>query len=406
MTARVDVAIVGAGILGLATARALLRERPGTSLALLEKEDGVARHQSGRNSGVLHAGIYYAPGSHKARLCRAGRAELLGFCAAEGIPVDACGKLVVATDEGEVPRLEALEARARANGVLVRRVDAAARRELEPHAGGVAALHVPETAVLDFGLVCARLAARLAEAGAQILLGHRVSALRRVQGGTLVESSAGALEARLVVGCAGLHSDRVARLDGGRPPVSIVPFRGEYHELVPARRHLCRGLIYPVPDPRLPFLGPHLTRRGDGRVECGPNAVLALAREGYRRRDVRVADMLETLGQRAFWRLGARHWRSGAGELWRSLSRRAFARALRRLVPELAAADLVPSRSGVRAQALGADGTLVDDFLFEEHAGGLHVLHAPSPAASASLAIGAEVARALVRRLPPRASME
>lgn len=396
---RCDLLIVGGGLVGLATAWRFLERHPGRRLVLLEKEDGLVRHQSGHNSGVLHTGIYYRPGSLKAELCREGRERMLAFCRDAGIPRELSGKVIVATEEAELPALERLRERAAANGVPCERVGAAGLRDLEPHARGVAALHVPGAGVLDYRRVGAELAERVRAAGGAIHVGTRVTGLAPRPEGIAVESTAGTFEAARMVGCAGLHSDRLAALGGRRPAARIVPFRGEYYELSEGARHLCRSLIYPLPDPRFPFLGVHFTRGIDGAVECGPNAVLATAREGYRRRDVDLRDLAESVLWTGFARLAAKHWRMGLGELWRSLSRAAFARALQRLVPEVRAEDLRPAGAGVRAQAVAPDGSPVDDFLIEEDGDALHVLNAPSPAATASLAIGERLARQAAERL-------
>lgn len=357
------IAVVGGGIVGLATAHALRDLRP----VVFEKERGVARHQTGHNSGVIHSGIYYKPGSFKARLSVEGARLMKSFCSQNGIPHEICGKVIVAVEEAELPRLEELLRRARANGVVAERLDEAGLRDVEPHARGIAALRVPGTGIVDYGAV----ARKLAE-GVDVRLGVRVDSVR-------------SLGARLVVNCAGLHSDRLAR-----SRLKIVPFRGEYYDL--RRTDLVRGLIYPVPDPAFPFLGVHFTRRVGGGVEAGPNAVLALKREGYRWRDVSIRDALETLAYPGFRRLARRHWRMGLMEVWRSIRKPAFVRALQRLVPAVRAEDLEPAGAGVRAQALDPDGTLVDDFRIEERPGEIHVLNAPSPAATASLAIGKLIA--------------
>jgi (S)-2-hydroxyglutarate dehydrogenase len=399
VAAQIDVLVVGGGILGLATSHCLLARRPGTSIVVLEKEPAIARHQTGRNSGVLHSGIYYTPGSLKATNCRVGKSAMERFCAEEAIPYEICGKVIVAVTEAERPRLEALLERGRANGVRCERIVRERLRELEPHAAGVEALHVPETGIVDYRLVCERLAARIADRGGHVVTGAQADAFSQVGNRTIVSTSAGEYDARIVVNCAGLQSDRVTRLAGGRPPARIVPFRGEYFELVPQKRHLCRNLIYPVPDPAFPFLGVHFTRRIGGGVECGPNAVLALAREGYTKGTVNLRDMWETLTYGGFLRLARRHWRTGAGEVWRSISKRAFTHALRRLLPEIAESDLEPAPSGVRAQAVAPDGSMVDDFLIVEDERAVHVNNAPSPAATASLEIGRVVTERVMARL-------
>ena len=392
---QLDLVVVGGGIVGLAAARALLEARPGASLALLEKEPGLAAHQSGRNSGVIHTGLYYRPGSLKARLCRAGRAALIDYCEARGIAHAVTGKVVVATHAEELTRLDALAERAAANGVEARRIEPQELAELEPHAAGLAALHVPAAGVVDYPAVCAALAVDLEASGARLVLGARVQGLRHESGAVVVESSAGEFRARELVNCAGLHSDRVARLAGAELDARIVPFRGEYWELTPEAQHLCRALVYPLPDPGFPFLGVHFTRGHDGVVECGPNAVLALAREGYRWRDLSPRDLAETLAWPGTRRLFARHARMGAGELWRSVSKRALVRALQRLIPAVQPEHLVRSPAGVRAQAIARDGSPLDDFVLERRGACLHVLNAPSPAATSALAIAEELAARL-----------
>ncbi len=388
----IDVAVIGGGVLGLATAHELARRFTGLSIALFEKERELALHQTGRNSGVIHSGLYYKPGSLKASTCRRGKRLLEEFCAAESVAHERCGKVVVAVEERELPMLARIEERARANGVACERIGTERLRELEPHARGAGALHVPETGIVDYAGVCAALARRIRAADGELHLGARVE--RLAAGAGRVEVAAGDVElsARCVVNCAGLHSDRLVTLAGGRREARIVPFRGEYFELVASARDLCRNLIYPVPDPAFPFLGVHFTRMVLGGVECGPNAVLALAREGYRKTSFVAADAWDALSYSGFWRLAARHWRAGCGELVRSLSKRAFVRALQRLLPEIQENELVPAPAGVRAQALARDGALVDDFLIQRQGPLIHVLNAPSPAATASLAIGEALA--------------
>jgi (S)-2-hydroxyglutarate dehydrogenase len=384
------ILVIGGGIIGLAVADRLSRRR-GTRVVVCEKEDRWATHQSGRNSGVIHSGLYYPPGSHKALMCRRGAESMIAFAKDNGVDFRVCGKLVVATDQAELPRLAALRDRGLANGLAVREIGPGEAREFEPHLSCLRALHVPSTGIIDFGAVCAALVRRLESAGAEFRLGTTVEGFRRYQMATVVETSGGEIEADVVVNCAGLYSDRVARLAGIRPTARIVPFRGEYYELRPAARELVHGLIYPVPDPAFPFLGVHLTRGIDGSVHAGPNAVLALAREGYRWRTVRARDLAETLRFRGFWRLAARHYRPGVEEMFRSISRRRFAESLRRLVPEISDDDLVAAAPGVRAQAITPDGRLVDDFLVEHDARTVHVLNAPSPAATSALEIAEHV---------------
>jgi L-2-hydroxyglutarate oxidase len=388
-----DTVVVGGGIVGLATSLAVLARRPGTSLVVLEKEDRLAAHQTGRNSGVIHAGLYYKPGSLKARTCALGRGLLERFCEEHGVPFERCGKVVVATQAAEVPRLEELERRGRANGLAgVRRIAVEELHEREPHAAGVEALFVPETGIVDYSLVAQAFASEIARRGGEVVRGARVTGVLPSGDRIAVVSTAGDFEARALVACAGLASDRVARMAGLAIDVAIVPFRGEYWMLAPERAGLVKSLLYPVPDPAFPFLGVHFTRRIGGGVEAGPNAVLALAREGYRRASFDARDAWDVARWPGFWRMAGRHWRSGLAEQARSLSRRAFARACAALVPEIVPEDLVPGGAGVRAQAVARDGALVDDFAIAEGHRMIHVLNAPSPAATASLAIGEEIA--------------
>lgn len=385
-----DVLVIGGGIVGLSTAYAITRAAPGTRVTVLEKEPGPARHQTGRNSGVIHSGIYYRPGSLKARYAVRGAAEMVKFCAEYGIAHAVTGKLIVATERQELPRLHALVQRGRENGIPVRELGVAQIAEYEPEVRGLAAIHVGTTGVCDFVGV----ARQLAEAsGAEIRYGAEVERVdRRAELGVAVRTTRGdVVRGRVLVNCAGLYCDEVARMTGDEPEVRIVPFRGEYYSL--ARPELVRGLVYPVPDPAFPFLGVHLTRGIDGDVHIGPNAVPALAREGYGWGVVRPSEVGATVAWPGVWRMARRHWRYGAGELRRSVSRGAFAEAVRRLLPAVTLDDLVPAAAGVRAQAVLRDGALVDDFLIREGARAVHVLNAPSPAATASLPIGREVAR-------------
>jgi L-2-hydroxyglutarate oxidase len=395
----VDVVVVGAGIVGLATAAALtsLPNRP--SVLVIDKEGALAAHQTGRNSGVIHSGIYYKPGSLKAETAAKGRIALERFCTEHRVEFERCGKVVVAASTAELGRLDALEQRARANGLHVERVGRERMLELEPHVGGVAGLRVPETGIVDFRAVCRALGAIVVGAGGTILLRTHLLDIEERAGGVRIETSAGDVEASTAVNCAGLQSDRVARKHADDDGVRIVPFRGEYFALRPDRAHLVRNLVYPVPDPAFPFLGAHFTRMIHGGVHAGPNAVLALSREGYRWRDVDPADVAELVANPALRRLAREHWRTGAGEVRRSLSKRAFVRALRRLVPEIEEDDLVRAPSGVRAQALDADGALADDFRLRETARIVDVVNAPSPAATASLEIGRRVAALVAQRL-------
>ena len=374
-------AVIGAGIIGLATAREMRLH--GHEVVVLEKEAEVAQHQTSHNSGVVHAGIYYPPGSLKARLCTRGRALLKEYCDEHAIPYIECGKVVVAADESQVPALRELEARATANAVpSLRWLDRAELKEIEPHAGGVAALHSPRTAIVDFAQVARTMAADL-----DVRLGFEVTGFRQSAGGVSIEGTDGEVRADKVVVCAGLQSDRVARLAGDTDGPAIVAFRGEYWQLVPDRRHLVRGLIYPVPDPAYPFLGVHFTTRVDGSVDVGPNAVLAFAREGYRRRDVSLADLARVVAYPGFRSMARRHWRAGLAEMRGSFSKRAYAAAARSLVPELRVEDLLPGPAGVRAQAVDPDGSLVDDFRLGVAGPVVTVRNAPSPAATSSLAI-------------------
>ncbi|MFF3715637.1 L-2-hydroxyglutarate oxidase [Streptomyces prasinus] len=385
-----DVLVIGGGIVGLSTAYAITRAAPGTRVTVLEKEAGPARHQTGRNSGVVHSGIYYRPGSLKARYAVRGAAEMVKFCAEYGIPHAVTGKLIVATRRDELPRLHALAQRGRENGLTVRELGAAQITAYEPEVEGLAALRVGATGICDYAAVARRLAA---SSGAEIRYGARVTRVdRRPDLGVAALTAAGdVVRGRVLVNCAGLYCDEIARLTGDDPGMRIVPFRGEYYEL--ARPELIRGLVYPVPDPAFPFLGVHLTRGVDAGVHVGPNAVPALAREGYDWRTVRPRELAAALAWPGSRHLARRHWRHGTGELHRSLSRRAFTEAVRRLVPAVREADLIPAPAGVRAQAVLRDGTLADDFLIREAPRAVHVLNAPSPAATASLPIGREVAR-------------
>jgi L-2-hydroxyglutarate oxidase LhgO len=387
-----SVGIIGGGIVGLAIGRQLARQRPGLRVTVLEKEDRVGAHQTGHNSGVVHAGIYYRPGSLKAELCGRGRLLLRDYCDERGLPYDACGKLVVAVDAAELGRLDALERTARQNGVPgLLRVDAAGIAEIEPHAAGLAALHSPATAITDFVAVAEALADDIREAGGEVLLGTPATGVRRADGGLAVTTPQGVRRFDRLVVCAGLQADRVAGwVDSSEGP-RVVPFRGEYLSVVPEKRDLVRGLVYPVPDPRYPFLGVHFTRTVRGELEVGPNAVLALAREGYGRTDLRWSDLRDVVTWPGFWRMAGAHWRTGIREVRGSVSLRSYLSDARRYVPALGLSDVVRGRCGIRAQAVDRDGSLVDDFRISQAHGVTSVRNAPSPAATSSLAIAEHV---------------
>ena len=387
-----DTIVIGGGIVGLATAWAILERRPGVRIAVVEKEDDWARHQTGRNSGVIHSGIYYKPGSLKAKMCREGNRRLMEFCDDHGIRYEACGKVIVATSESELPRLESLYERGIANGLAVKRLSVPEVKEIEPHISCLAGIHVPSTGIVDFAAVCRKLANLIAAEGGELCLRTKVVGFRANGNNAVLETTKGTLSARRVINCAGLHSDRVARLSGAEPGARIVPFRGEYYELKPARRMLVRNLIYPVPDPQFPFLGVHFTRMIDGSIHAGPNAVLSLKREGYSRASFELRDFLDTMTYAGFWRLAAKHAKSGLEEIHRSFSKKAFVHSLQKLIPEIIEEDLIPGAAGVRAQALRPDGGLVDDFLIVNGPSAIHVCNAPSPAATASLEIGRVIA--------------
>lgn len=394
-----DLAVIGGGLIGLATARAYLLHRPGARVAVLEKEALLARHQSGRNSGVVHAGLYYPDGSLKAKLCRQGRAALLRFADEHAIPYDVTGKLVVALDADELPRLTELGRRGQANGLEgLRELDAAELREVEPHVAGIRALHVPETAVIDFRLVAKAVADEIERAGGDVLLGRKVTGIEERGRRHIVRTcDGGEVDAAVVISCAGLQADRVAALTGSSlRDYRIAPFRGGFYTLAPEARPLVKGLIYPVPDPSFPFLGVHFTRRIDGEVWAGPNAVPALAREGYKRTSVNLRDTRDLLGYRGMWRLALEYSRTGAGEIWRDAVKPAAVRRMRRYLPELEGRHVLHGPAGMRAQVVTKEGSLVDDFLIEQDGTAVHVVNAPSPAATASLAIGEWIVRGIV----------
>ena len=383
-----NIIIVGGGIVGLATAYQLSERYPDRSVLVLEKEPAVGQHQTGHNSGVLHSGIYYKPGSLKAQNGRSGKEAMERFCEREGIPYDICGKVIVAVTDDEVPQLESIFERGQANGVRCEMIGPERLRELEPHAAGVRAIHVPEAGIANFRRVTERLAELVSAGSGQVMCGARVTRISHRDEGLIVHSTQGEFAADYLVNCGGLQCDRITRMTGQRPRSKIVPFRGEYFELKPEFEHFCRNLIYPVPNPAFPFLGVHFTRMIDGGIECGPNAVLALAREGYRKTDINVRDLAESLTYGGFLKLAAKYWRVGAGEMWRSLSKAAFVKALQRLMPEIRGEHLTPARAGVRAQAIAPDGSMVDDFCILESERVVNVENAPSPAATSSLNVG------------------
>jgi len=397
MASHYDLTIIGGGILGLATAMKVLARHPRTRLLILEKEAGLARHQTGHNSGVIHSGLYYRPGSAKARNCVSGRKELIAFCEEHNIPFEICGKVVVALSDSEIPRLEELHKRSAANGLQGVEVIGPERlREIEPHATGVKGLFVPETGIVDYIKVSEAYANKVRNNGGDIRLSHQVLGILRRDNEIVLQTSQGDYRTSHLINCCGLQSDLVAKLAGaersaGEEEHKIIPFRGEYYKIAPEKQYLVRNLIYPVPDPTFPFLGVHFTRMARGGVEAGPNAVFAYAREGYRHTDINLRDLMGTVTFKGFWAMTGKYWQTGFGELYRSLSKSAFVRALQKLLPEIQADDLVPGGSGVRAQAVSASGGLVDDFVIKASANAIHVLNAPSPGATASLAIGQQI---------------
>lgn len=395
------VLIVGGGVVGLAVGLEITRRYPQLKLLLLEKEARVAQHQSGHNSGVIHSGVYYKPGSLKARLCVPGAAAMVDFCRQHNLPHKVCGKVIVATQPEELPRLVELHGRGQANGLTgLRIIGPEELREIEPHARGLQALFVPSTGVTDYATVCEKYAELIAQAGGSVLTSAGVNGIRQRNGEIIVETARGSFTTSALINCAGLYSDRIARMAGDDPQVMVIPFRGEYYQLVPERASLVKALIYPVPDPRFPFLGVHFTRRITDKVDAGPNAVLALAREGYQMSDVNLEDLASSLAFPGFWRMVHQLWRSGLAEFRRSLSKQLFVRALQAMLPEVEEKDFVPGGSGVRAQALKPDGSLVDDFEFVPSRKILHVLNVPSPAATASLTISKAIVDAAASILP------
>jgi L-2-hydroxyglutarate oxidase len=392
VTTHTGVLVVGGGIVGIAVAHQLVKRKPGTLVTVIEKESALASHQTGNNSGVIHSGLYYRPGSLKARLCVEGRSALLQFCQENDVPHEVCGKVVVALDADEIPQLETLRDRATANGLEgVRRITISELRKFEPHCSGVAALFVPQTGIVDYPQVTRTLASRVTESGGEIRFGTRLLSIAETAEGVRVATSTGDFLADRVVSCAGLQSDRVAQLTEEDLDLRIVPFRGEYYVLNENAKRLVRNLIYPVPNPEFPFLGVHFTRMISGDVECGPNAVLALDREGYRKSNFSIRDTWDTLSWPGFHKVARKYWRTGLGEVHRSVSKAAFTKALQRLVPEITESDLVPAGSGIRAQACGRDGALLDDFAIRRSGRITHVVNAPSPAATASMAIARHI---------------
>jgi len=397
MASQYDLAIIGGGIVGLATALKITAAHPNVRLLILEKEAGLSRHQTGNNSGVIHSGLYYRPGSLKARTCVTGRKALLEFCDEHAVPYEICGKLVVAMSEEELPRLEELHHRGVANGLQGIKVIGPERmKELEPHAIGIKGLYVPETGIIDYKKVAEAYANKIRNAGGDIRLSQRVVGILDRPDEVVLQTSGGDYRTQYLINCGGLQSDLIAKMisgpnDHGSEEHRIIPFRGEYYKITPERQFLVRNLIYPVPDPAFPFLGVHFTRMAKGGVEAGPNAVLALAREGYRHTNVNVADLWQTVSFKGFWAMAGKYWQTGFGELYRSLSKAAFVSALQKLVPEIRESDLIAGGAGVRAQAVSASGALVDDFVIKQSSRAIHVLNAPSPGATASLAIGQNI---------------
>jgi (S)-2-hydroxyglutarate dehydrogenase len=388
-----DVTVIGAGIVGLSTAYKLALAQPDLRILVLEKESGVAAHQTGNNSGVIHSGIYYKPGSYKAKNCVDGRRELVRFCRDHNIKHDVCGKIIVATEAAEVPRLKAIYERGKQNQIEgIRMIDVGEMHELEPYAAGVKAIHVPCAGIVDFHAVCETLRSLLVKHGTNVRFEEKVTSISQDNEGLHIAASSTVFKSRWLINCAGLHSDKVAEAAGLIPPVRIVPFRGEYFDLTPEAEHKVRNLIYPMPNPEFPFLGVHFTRMANGGIECGPNAVFAFKREGYTKTAFDVGDAAETLAYRGFWKMAGRHWKMGLDELYRSFSRTAFLKNLQTLVPSLTDAEIRPAPSGVRAMALTPNGDIVDDFMILRHGREVHVLNAPSPAATAGLSLGRQIA--------------
>jgi len=399
MIGKSDVVIAGGGIVGLATAYQITNQYPHMKVTVLEKESAVGVHQTGRNSGVIHSGIYYKPGSLKALNCREGRSMMEVFCKEEGIAYDICGKVIVAVNDSEVERLMDIYQRGQKNGVRCEVIDRERLCEIEPHTAGIKAIWVPDAGIVSYRDVAIRLAEKLEQRGGEVVNDAFVRGVQRSSGEVVVETKVGEFQGDYMINCTGLFCDRVAKKTGERPDSKVVPFRGEYYDLRPESYHLCNNLIYPVPDPQFPFLGVHFTRMIDGRMECGPNAVLAFAREGYRKRDINLRDLAEALSYKGFRRMAAKHWKMGMGEMWRSFSKKAFVKALQRLVPSVTEDDLIRGRAGVRAQLLGTDGALIDDFIILSSERIINVCNAPSPAATSSLKIGKTIVEHLMAQV-------
>ena len=395
-----DICIIGGGIVGLATAYKISKKHPKLKLAVLEKETSLAKHQTGHNSGVLHTGIYYKPGSLKAMNCRNGKQAMEQFCQEQGIDHELCGKIIVALNDEEVPRMQNIFQRGQENGVNCKIISREEMLEIEPHVAGVQAIHVPECGIVNYKQVCLRLGEIIQEKEEnKIFLGHQVTKIRNLTTSLVVETDKQQIECKHLINCGGLHSDKLTKLGGQKPPAKIIPFKGEYFELKKNAKHLCKNLIYPVPDPAFPFLGVHFTRMIDGTVECGPNAVLAFGREAYGKFDLNLKDLLESITYPGFQKMAIKHWKMGWGEMWRSYNKGAFVKALRRLIPEIEASHLVSAPAGIRAQAVSPRGALVDDFLIEDNNRVINVCNAPSPAATASLNIGSTIMAQLEARI-------
>ena len=396
---KTDVCIIGGGIVGLATAYRISTRFPNRKIVVLEKETVLAKHQTGHNSGVLHSGIYYKPGSLKAINCRKGKLAMEDFCREQEIEHELCGKIIVALNEEEIPRMEKIYQRGQENGVKCEIIDRKRLLEIEPHAAGIRAIHVPECGIVNYRQVCERMGELISEKSEnELLLGHEVREIKEIGDGLLIKTDQAEIESEFLINCGGLHSDRVTRLGGHEPPAKIIPFKGEYYELREDAKHLCKHLIYPVPDAEFPFLGVHFTRMIDGSVECGPNAVLAFGREAYGKFDLNLKDLLESLSYSGFRKMAMKHWKMGLGEMWRSYNKGAFVRALQRLIPEIEGKHLESAPAGIRAQAVNPKGNMVDDFLIQESERVVNVCNAPSPAATASLNIGETIVDKLAER--------